>query len=336
MKKNINIRNKDAAAKKKHTTKSRYKSKMTQTSPLVSILIGAKDRPDALIRCVKSVLAQAYENLEVLVLDDNSKEKLCGKLTETVTDSRVKCIRSDTTLGVAGGRNILIKKAKGDFLITLDDDAAFRNKDSLNRIIDLFDSHPDVGLFALKIVNIIDGKQAGVRVPFRGAIIKRNPEIINSPQYVSYFLGGGHAIRKSVFDKCGLYQQDFLFGGEELDLSYRIIESGYKLFYAPDIAVEHYPESSKGLTKVAGQRYSYFFMRNKIWTNYKYLPWFAFFVNTVIWCTIRFVSSLRCGYPLAVIRGIKDGFKGLKRLKRTPIGKETVAYLRLNKGRIFY
>ena len=335
MKKNINIRNKDAAAKKKHTTKSRYKSKMTQTSPLVSILIGAKDRPDALIRCVKSVLAQAYENLEVLVLDDNSKEKLCGKLTETVTDSRVKCIRSDTTLGVAGGRNILIKKAEGDFLITLDDDAAFRNKDSLNRIIDLFDSHPDVGLFTLKIIDIIDEKEVGIRTPFRRAAIKRNPQIINLPQYASYFLGGAHAVRKEVFEKCGLYQENFLYGGEELDLSYRIIENGYKIFYAPDIVVEHYPGIAEA-TKEEKTIRLHAIMRNKIWINYKYLPWFAFFVNTVIWCTIRFVSSLRCGCPLAVIRGIKDGFKGFKRLKRTPIGKETVAYLRLNKGRIFY
>ena len=47
---------------------------MFESKPLFSVLIGTKDRPDAVISCVKSVLAQTYEDLEVLILDDNSKE----------------------------------------------------------------------------------------------------------------------------------------------------------------------------------------------------------------------------------------------------------------------
>jgi GT2 family glycosyltransferase len=309
---------------------------MAQPSPFLSILIGSKDRPDDIIRCLNSVLSQTYENLEILILDDNSREKLCDRIEQVFTYNRIRCIRSDTTLGVAGGRNRLIKEAKGDFLVILDDDAAFRNDDSLNRIMDLFDSHPDVGLFAFKIIDIIDDKEVGIRVPFRRAVIKRNPEIINSPQYVSYFLGGGHAIRRTVFDKCGLYQQDLLFGGEELDLSYRIIESGYKLFYTPDVVVEHYPESSDRVTKVAGKRYLYFIVRNKIWINYKYLPWPAFFINTIVWCAIWLTFSFRDGGFLHIIRGIKDGIRGLKKLKRTPLNKEAIRYIRLNNGRIFF
>jgi GT2 family glycosyltransferase len=309
---------------------------MTETLPLVSILIGAKDRPDALIRCVKSVLAQAYKNLEVIVLDDNSDEKLCSRLVEAVADSRVKCIRSDTTLGVAGGRNKLIKEAKSNFLVILDDDAAFRNDDSLNRIMDLFDSHPDVGLFAFLIINIIDDKEVGIRVPFRRAVIKRNPEITNSPQYVSCFLGGGHAIRKSVFDKCGLYQQDFVFGGEELDLSYRIIQNGYKIFYTPDVIVNHYPKYIGLLTKQTRKNYLYFAVRNKIWINYKYLPWPAFIVNTAIWSVVRIAASLFNGGFIETAQATAKGFATLKKLKRTPLNKEAIRYIRLNKGRLFF
>lgn len=309
---------------------------MGQVSPLLSILVGSKDRPDALIRCVKSVLTQTYKNLEVLVLDDNSDEKLCGKLMEVVADGRVKCIRSDTTVGVAGGRNKLIRGAKGDFLVILDDDAAFRKNDSISRIIDLFALHPDVGLFAFKIIDIIDEKEVGVRVPFRRAVIKLNPEIINLHQYVSYFLGGGHAVRKDVFEKCGPYQEDFFFSGEELDLSYKIIQNGYRLFYTPDVVVDHYIKYSDPLTKLVRRKYLYFTVRNKIWINYKYLPWFAFVVNSIIWAGIRIVISFFNGGFIQTIRGIIDGFRSLKKVKRTPMSKEAIRYIRLNNGRIFY
>ena len=309
---------------------------MNQISPLYSILIGSKDRSSALIRCVKSVAAQTYSNLEILILDDNSKERLCGKVAEVFGDNRIRCIRSDTTLGVAGGRNKLIKEAKGDFLITLDDDTVLPYDDSLGKLIDLFNSHPDVGLISFKITDIDDGKEAVNRIPFRRASIRRNPELANLPQYVSYFLGGGHAARRDVYEKCGLYQEDLIFGVEELDLSYRMIEAGYKLFYTPDIVVEHYSKYRSSLSKKARSRHLYFLTRNKIWINYKYLPWFAFFINSLLWCIVRFASSPFTGGFIQIIRGVYDGLRGLRKLRRTPISKKTVLYLQHNHGRLLF
>ena len=164
---------------------------MSRSSSLFSVLIGTKDRPEALIRCLRSILAQRYQDLEILVLDDNSNESVDAQIGREFTDERIKCIRSETTLGVAGGRNKLIKEAKGEFLLTLDDDAVLRDNDSFDRLVGLFDSYPDVGLFSLKIIDIVEDKQVGVRVPFRKGVIKRQPDIVDSAQYASYFLGGG-------------------------------------------------------------------------------------------------------------------------------------------------
>ncbi len=324
-------------AKKKHTTKSDYKSKITQTSPLVSILIGAKDRPNALIRCVQSVLTQTYKHFEIIIFDDNSQVDLAEQISKEIDDNRITFMRSNVTCGVAGSRNRMTGKAKGDFFVTLDDDAAFRNNDSLNKIVDLFNSYPDVALFAFKIINIINQKEADIKIPFTRAAIKRNPAIVNSPQYVCYFLGGGHAIRKRAFEKCGPYQDDLLFGAEETDLAYSLINNGYKLYYAPEVIVEHFPDNSTILLQATRKKYPYYYMRNKIWINYKYLPWFYFFVNTIVWCAIRVTFSFRDGGGfLQVVRGMKDGLKGLKRLKRTPINKKAIRYIRRNHGRLFF
>jgi GT2 family glycosyltransferase len=282
------------------------------------------------------VVAQTYSNLEVLILDDNSKEPLCDKITHEFGDKRIRCVRSETTLGVAGGRNRLIEEAKGKFLVTLDDDTILRDDYALSKLVELFDSYPDVGIFAFKIIDIADGSEIAIRIPFRKSSVRRNPELANLPQYVSYFLGGGHAARRDVYEKCGLYPEDLVFGVEELDLSYRMIEAGYKMSYTPDIVVEHYSKYSSSLSTQARAKYMYFLARNKIWVNYKYLPWFAFLINSVTWSLIRLFCSIFTGGFVQIIRGISDGFKGLRRLKRTPISKKTIEYLRDNHGRLFF
>ena len=309
---------------------------MNKPSPLFSILIGTKDRPNAVIRCVKSVLAQTYKDIEVLILDDHSKEPLCDKITNEFGDKRIRCIRSEITLGVAGGRNRLIKEAKGNIFITLDDDIVLRDNYALSKLAELANSYSDVGIFAFKIIDVVDGNEVTLRIPFRKASIRRNPEIANTAQCVSYFLGGGHAARKEVYKKCGIYPEDFVFGVEELDLSYRIIEAGYKLLYTPDIVVEHYSKYLSSLSKKARAKYMYFLARNKIWVNYKYLPLFAFLINSVSWSLVRLICSIRTGGFVQITRGISDGFKGLRRLKRIPISKKTIEYLRDNHGRLFF
>lgn len=308
---------------------------MGQHTPLVSILIGSKDRPKDIFRCLNSVVSQTYKEIEVIVLDDNSREILSDKIRDKFTDPRIMCIRSDETLGVAGGRNRLISESKGEFLVTLDDDAAFRYEDSIEKIVDFLKAHSEVGLIAFKIVDIVDHAEVRARVPFPRKVVEKKPGITDMPQYVSYYLGGGHCLRREVVERCGMYQDDLFFGGEEFDLAYRIIDSGFVIFYLPEIVVNHYPANTESLIKLSSKGHSYFVIRNRIWINYKYLPWFYFITNNLIWCAIMLTSSARNGGLFESIKGVKDGFAGLRKLKRTPISDDAIQYLRNNYGRLF-
>ena len=271
---------------------------MNVKKPLISVLIGSKDRPDALIRCIRSVLTQTYADYEVLVLDDNSKEPFAEYVQDKCPDDRIQFYRSETTLGVAGGRNVIIQKARGDYLLTLDDDAAFRDENALEKIPGFFERYPDVGLFSFKIIDIIDGKEAGCRVPFNRKLLKKSPGILDRMEYVSYFLGGGHVLKAEIFQTCGLYQEDFMFGGEELDLAYRMINQGQALLYVPDIVVNHYPGTLNPFKNMSCGDYckrTFFLMRNKVWINYKYLPWHVFLVNSTLWFIFRLASNMNKG-----------------------------------------
>lgn len=306
---------------------------------LISVLIGSKDRPDSLIRCIQSVLTQTYTDYEILVFDDNSKEPFAGYVRDKCPDNRIQFYRSETTLGVAGGRNVIIQKARGDYLLTLDDDAAFRDENALEKIPGFFKQYPDVGLFSFKIIDIIDGKEAGYRVPLGRRLLKKSPEILDRAEYVSGFLGGGHVLKAEIFQKCGLYQEDFMFGAEELDLAYRIINHRYSMIYTPEIVVNHYPGILDPLTKISDQVYAermYFYMRNKVWINYKYLPWYAFLVNSTLWFIFRFASNVNKGALWSVCRGYLNGILGLRNLQRIPLTIRARKYLRDNHGRFYF
>ncbi len=306
---------------------------MKTNQPLISFLVATNEGPEDILRCLGSILVQSYSNIEIIVLDDNSGHGICGEVAGKYDDPRIRCITSGKPLGVAGGRNVLIKKAKGDILITLDDDAAFRFDNSIEQITHVFNTFPDVGLIAFKIVDIDGHHEKKVRVPFRRAVVKKNPDIVDMSQYVSYYLGGGHAARKKVYEDCGLYQEDLFFGAEELDLSYRIIEKGYSILYCPDIFIEHYPHLNS-LNRVRSG-YMYYSIRNKIWINYKYLPALPFVINTCFWSLVLLAASIRKGEFIAAIKGVLAGFGGFKRLKRTVISDRTIQYLRRNYGRVY-
>lgn len=199
----------------------------------VSVLIGSRNRIEVLIRCLKSVLAQSYPDFEVLVLDDASDEPFCQALTDYFKDPRLKCLRSGVQLGVAGGRNRLMKEATGDILCIIDDDAIFEDSSALTRFVNAFSMDEKIGIVACKV---IDHRPNGIDlcVPFPKRWRRRRPNITEQVQFVSYYLGGCHAIRKRVLELCGMYTDDLVFGEEELDLSYRVLP--------PDIASTMIPQ----------------------------------------------------------------------------------------------
>lgn len=92
------------------------------SSPLVSVIIPAYEARATLPRTLQSVLAQTHRNLEVLVVDDGSRDNT-AQLAEQVSaaDSRIRLFRRANG-GVAAARNLGIEMATGEFIAPLDAD----------------------------------------------------------------------------------------------------------------------------------------------------------------------------------------------------------------------
>ena len=94
---------------------------MFQEFPLVSVIIPTRNRVEMLCRAVNSVLSQTFDNLECIVVDDESHDNT-EKVINSFEDDRLKYFRHEKNKGASAARNTGIRQSKGGLIAFLDDD----------------------------------------------------------------------------------------------------------------------------------------------------------------------------------------------------------------------
>ena len=110
---------------------------------LVSVIVPVYNVEAYIEETVKSILAQTYENFEVLIIDDESPDRSV-EIVQQFDDPRIRIIRQKNR-GLAGARNTGVRHAKGDYLAFLDSDDLWL-PDKLEKHVAHLDSSPEVGL----------------------------------------------------------------------------------------------------------------------------------------------------------------------------------------------
>ncbi len=99
---------------------------MEKNNPLVTVYMPTHNRSDLLPRAIESVLNQTYKNLELIVVDDGSKDNTIEILEKySKKDTRVRFFRHEKAKGACAARNLAIENAKGQYITGLDDDDLF-------------------------------------------------------------------------------------------------------------------------------------------------------------------------------------------------------------------
>ena len=304
----------------------------------VSVLIGSRNRPQVVRTCIESVRCQmAPELSEILVLDDGSDCEYADEYASLVhLDVRIRCLRVEEPLGVAGGRNYLMRAANGTIMFFIDDDAVLSTPTSVAAAVQAFQSDDILGIVAGKIINHRDGRE-DLLVPFSRRTRRRSPFIVDTPQAVSYYLGGCHSIHRRVIETVGHYQEDLVFGEEELDLAYRAINAGFRIVYLPTLVAHHYPHPSVVKARgVAHRTELYHHVRNRFLLAWKYLPARYVVVYLTIWLSIYAWDAVRQSAIRDYLRGILHGIRTLGAQRRQVIRPEAISYLRRYHGRLWY
>lgn len=295
---------------------------------LVSFIVITYNRKDDLKETLNMLQAQNYHPIEIIVVDNNSSDGTEKLFKTEFTDPSVRYIRLLENKGVAGGRNAGLKEAKGEIIICIDDDALLMDNKATHKVVHRFSQDNQLGVLAFKSVNYYTKEISREEFPHRDKSLNPDTEF-----ETSYFIGVGHAIKKEVYERVGLYPEDFFYAFEELDLSFRILDAGYKIIYFPSVKVLH-KKSSEGRVPTSSVWIK--MLENRMRTSIRNLPWRYVLGSSLIWT--GYILFRTRGNVLIIWRAYRNLIQDLGNLfeERSPIRPQTVRKLRELEGRLLY
>ncbi|HPA36633.1 MAG TPA: glycosyltransferase [Chitinophagales bacterium] len=303
-------------------------------SELFSFVIISFNRADDTIDAVKNVLwlqdVPGWTK-EIVVLNNGSTQDYAvfeSYLQQLPAESRslIHYIHHPQNLGVAGGRNLCIRAAKGKYLLFMDDDAEIVQRNAIQIVLDKYATYEKDRLAIIGFLGKIPatGKE---EMPLK------NPALMEGRTDVFYnlFFGYGHVFPKSLIAETGYYQEDFFYGMEEYDLSYATVKAGYSILFTRDVLVLH--KINPNGREPGKTTYARMFA-NKVIVLYKHMPMLYVVSHFVMWSAFFLVKSKGdIGLYFQTVRSL------LQRIKKAPrqvMNAAGMAYLKRVKARLWY
>jgi len=242
----------------------------------ISIIILTLNQRERTLACLSSLLAIRKPAFDVLVWDNGSDDGT----GEAIKDKhpQVKVHRSDTNLGVAGGRNaaarLAIESFNPQYLLFLDNDMLFEEEFVTGLLRPLLDDDR-IGQTQAKLRfmdrrdHLNDGGGAKINfVTWQVTPVGFGEEDHGQYDQVKPCIscGGAMMVRTKLFQQLGGFDQVFSpFGPEDLDFSLRLQKAGFQSLYSPQAVAYHV------VSHTFGEGYSEEYARHKS------RHWFTFF-----------------------------------------------------------
>lgn len=222
--------------------------------PFVSVIMLNYNAKVFIEKSLKSVLGSDYPKYEVIFVDNNSTDCSVEYVKgEFSNDSRLKIVVLDRNYGFAEGNNIALK-----YVDTQTRYIGFLNSDTevdplwLKELVKVMESDLTIGLAQSLILDyrmreIV--QCAGICMMdfcgwtwalFRNRPLKDCKRHLMTPINIFAALGTAMIIRKSLIHEIGLFDSDFFFLVEDVDLSWRVRLRGYRILLVPQSIVWHY------------------------------------------------------------------------------------------------
>jgi len=176
------------------------------STPAISIVLPVYNRADVIGRAVDSVLRQTFEQLELIVVDDSSRDDTVKQL-RSIDDSRLKVIELSRNVGGNAARNCGIREAKAPLLTFLDSDDEFL-PGRLDDSIRYFASQPNIDLLIDACIKRWPGERR------KRDLHRSNPELQGNEAVLGALFDRrlfkatpGITVRRHVAIKAGLFDE---------------------------------------------------------------------------------------------------------------------------------
>ena len=261
---------------------------------------------EALLQSIS--LNNDYAETEIIVVDNGSTT---NPVPEWIISYPHVCfIRSDINLGFAGGNNLGIKKASGDYLFFINNDTEI-TQGLIATLAGILDTNPKAGMISPKIkffedpttlqyVGFTPMNFFTARNNCIGYMEKDNGQYDNTGGHTGFIHGAAMMVKKEAIEKAGLMPESFFLYYEEMDWCERIKRAGFTAWVEPKAIIYHKESISVGKKSPLKE---FFMNRNRILFIRRNAPLFA---RLVFYCHFGLLVA-----PRNILNYIKEGRKDL-------------------------
>lgn len=260
------------------------------TAPLTVVVL-TRDRPAELRRTLLHLL-----DLEppppVVVVDNGVDQRTPAMLAADFP--AVRLITMERNLGAAA-RNAGVLGATTPYVAFCDDDTWWA-AGALEAAVALLDAHPALAVLCARVLVGPRQREDPTCAAMAASPIPRDG--LPGPALLG-FLAGASVVRRCAFLEAGGYEPRFLIGGEEALLSLDLLARGWRIGYAPQLTVHHYPSAQRD--SALRRR---LLRRNALWLAWLRLPARMLLADTAGACLAALRSRDDAAGVLAALRGL--------------------------------
>ena len=238
---------------------------MNKTQKQVSIIIVSYNTKELTKKAIQTVIDKTEGiEYEIIVIDNDSKDGSVEELQKTFQD-KITIIKSKENLGFGRANNLGIKQSKGKYIFLLNSDTELINN-AIKIFYDYMEENKQVGVCGGNIYNI-NNEPATSYCMYKKSITSYiywriiqitskifaifnkkkfycNFNYSNKIKEVGYISGADMFIRKEALNKVGLFDEKIFMYGEDIDLNFRIKDSGYLIKSIPQAKIFHLENAS--------------------------------------------------------------------------------------------
>lgn len=259
-----------------------------------SVIIVSYNNLDLLKKCLASLYATHLDEMEIIIVDNNSDQNVIEFLEK---QDEISLIKNTSNVGFGKANNQAARLAKGQFIVLLNNDTTVP-KDFFEKAELFFKKHTDFQIMGPLVLSP-DGLpqptfynndyyrqlicpsfvfRKFVKTLSFGKDTSEKKELLYKFSYKYSFVSTHEVdslsgvcmfIKRDVYENIGLFDENYFMYVEDLDFCLKVKRNNYKLAFSPEIMINHYIKEIKNKSSVSWYTYNnnikYFFRKNFPW-----------------------------------------------------------------------
>jgi GT2 family glycosyltransferase len=205
-------------------------------SGALTVGITTRNRPESLVRCLRSLGALGDLVSRIIVVDDTSDVPFRDALAtlDPAISAKLDVVVQTAQEGYIVARNTIVRRADTRYVLLVDDDTYVLDPRPFDDVVRALDANAAIGAVACA-QTMADG------TPWAPSM---QPSPAACACFIPAYIGYAHVVRRDVFLSLGGYREALHYFGEEKEYCLRLLHAGYGVLYMPSARIAHVPDQA--------------------------------------------------------------------------------------------